>query len=97
MAFQIIWSPQAETDFDRVIEYLFENWTEKEISFFVNETNKVIAMISKYPYIFRGSEKENVIEAVITKHNLLIYEIHIEIKTINLLTFFDTRQDPKKK
>lgn len=37
MAFKIIWSPQAEEDFDRVIEYLSEKWTEKEIEVFVDE------------------------------------------------------------
>ena len=97
MAFKIIWSPEATSDFDKVIDYLAENWTEREIEFFVKETNHVVQLISKNPYLFRSSEKENIFEAVITKHNLLLYQLDLNKKTVQLLTIFDTRQNPKKK
>jgi len=74
MAFKIAWSPEAISDFDKVIDYLSENWTEREIEYFVKETNHVLQLISKNPYLFRGSIKENIFEAVVTKHNLLLHQ-----------------------
>ena len=88
MAFKIIWSPEATSDFDKVIDYLAENWTEREIEFFVKETNHVVQLISKNPYLFRGSEKKNIFEAVITKHNLLLYQLDLNKKVVQLLTNF---------
>lgn len=97
MAFKIIWSPKAVDTFENVIDYLQTNWTEKEIRKFVVETEHIIQLISINPHLFRGSEKENIFEAVITKHNLLLYQVNQNAKTIELLSFFDTRKDPKKK
>lgn len=97
MAWKIIWSPKAIETFDRIIDYLQAKWTEKEIIHFANETEHVISLIAINPYLFRGSEKENVHEVVITKHNLLLYQVIEPEMRIELLAFFDTRQDPKKK
>lgn len=97
MAFKIIWSPKSVKTFDKVMDYLTENWTEKEIKSFVKETDHVIYLISKNPYLFRSSVRENVFEGIVTKHNLLLYQVDMDNKIIELLSFFDTRQNPKKK
>ena len=97
MAYKIIWSPKAEETFEKVIEYLKENWTDKQIKNFVSETERVINLIAKNPYLFRASEKESIFEAIITKHNLLLYQLNDETKEVELLAVFDTRQHPKKK
>ncbi len=97
MAFKIIWSPKAVDTIEIVIDYLQANWTEKEIRKFVIETEHVIRLISINPNLFRASEKENIFEAIITKHNLLLYQVNQNAKSIELLSFFDTRKDSKKK
>lgn len=97
MAYKIIWSPKAIDTFEKAIDYLQNYWTDKQIKYFVERTEKTVYLLSTNPYIFRGSEKENLHEAIITKHNLLLYQIALKEKTIELLAFFDTRQNPKKK
>lgn len=95
MAKEIKWTAEAEETYHKVIEYLERSWTSKEISHFITHTEKVLHFISDNPLLFRRSGKRNVHEALITPHNLLLFRIkshHIE-----LITFFDTRQDPKKK
>ena len=49
MAKKVIWSKRAITSFDRVIAYLKEDWTEKEILKFVNQTNKILGLIQTIP------------------------------------------------
>ena len=41
--------------------------------------------------------KQNIHEVLITKHNLLLYQINETELKVELLAFFDTRQHPKKK
>lgn len=95
MASEVIWSPKAEETFDKIIEYLQKNWTEKEVVNFANRTNKIINIIRLNNVSFRRSEKKDIYEIPITKHNILLYRIHKN--HIELLRFYDTRQNPKKK
>ncbi len=95
MALKVIWLPKAEHNFQSVIDYLEGNWTIKEVQNFVQLTDKTIQYIKVFPRLFRKSKRKNVYEALITKHNLMIYQIRNN--QIEILTFFDTRQHPKKK
>jgi hypothetical protein len=60
-------------------------------------TNELTNLISKNPFLFRRSEKQNLHEVLVTKHNLLLYQINEPNQKIEFLAFFDTRQHPKKK
>jgi len=97
MAYKIIWSSKAEKTFDIVLEYLNLKWGDKQIKRLLTETERVLHMLSQNPYMFRGSEKEKIHEVLVTKHNLLLYQVNQPQKKVELLGFFDTRKDPKKK
>lgn len=95
MDYQIVWLPKAEIRYQEIIDYLQYKWNDKVISKFIAQTEKVLLQIKNRPTLFRRSSKMDIREALITKHNLLLYRINGS--KIELLTFFDTRQDPKKK
>jgi len=38
MALNIIWSGRAEKGYDRIVSYLIDNWSEKEVRMFIQET-----------------------------------------------------------
>ena len=96
MALEIVWSPRALDNFHEVILYLEKNWTDLVVKDFVTRTEKVIQLISEHPEMFKQVSFQNASrEAVITKHNLLIYRVCTN--KIVLLTVFDTRQHPRKK
>ncbi len=97
MDFKIIWSPEAQCTFDNIINYLEKNWTEKEIKKFILASDKLIFVLSQNPFLFRKSEKENVYEVLIGKQNLLLYQVVESSKKVELLSFWDTRQNPKSK
>jgi hypothetical protein len=80
-----------------VINYLENRWPKKEIENFITRTEDIIAILKINPYAFRKSLKANIHEVLITKHNLLLYQINTNKNNDELLTFFDTRQHPKKK
>ena len=97
MAFKIVWSKEAEETFENIISHLEVNWTEREIVKFVSETEKIISILKKNPYLFRGSDKVKIFEVLVGKQNLLIYQINLSEKRVELLSFWDTRQNPKSK
>lgn len=96
MALEIVWSPRSESNLNSIVEYLKTNWTEREVASFLKQISKRLTFISESPLSFRAlTDKHKVREAIITKHNLLIYRIHSD--RIEVLAVFDTRQNPKRK
>ncbi len=95
MALKIYWTKRAEKTFDKVVVYLLKDWSEKEVKSFVKKTNSVIEHISENPKMFPASKKINIHSALITKHNSLLFKIKGN-NQIDLLFFWDNRQNPKK-
>ena len=95
MAHEIIWLPKAEKRYDEIVQWLQLNWTNREIVNFIMRTDAVISLISINPDIYRLSEKRNIRQALISKHNLLLYRKKGNV--VEIITIFDTRQQPSKK
>lgn len=93
---EVVWSAKARITYFRILDYLDENWTKKEIIQFNERTQIVIGAILKNPGIFPASDKKpDIRKALIDKNNLLFYKIDLIDQKIYLLTFYDSRQDPK--
>ncbi len=95
MAYEIVWSPKALQKFEHNISLLQANWTDREIANFVNRVNDILYNIRSNPGMYRKSGKGKVREVVITRQIILLYET--KRNKVELLTFFDTRQNPNKK
>jgi plasmid stabilization system protein ParE len=91
----VIWTPEAEAAFDAIINYFKVEWSEQEVTQLINSTERVITLISEHPKMYRKTNRKHVHEALITPHNILIYKIYST--HIDLLTFWDTRKNPRKK
>jgi plasmid stabilization system protein ParE len=90
---QIVWSPSAESDFARILEYLHENWEERVMNQFIDLTEDILGQISinprQFPLIHK---KEKIRKCVITKQNTLFYRE--SNSQVEILRIYDTRQDP---
>jgi plasmid stabilization system protein ParE len=95
MALKIRWTPEAEDNFDSIINYLEQEWTEKETRKFAKKTQKIILQISNNPKMFKASGKEEIRKAVITKQTSLFYQIDYAANLITLLSFWDNRKNPE--
>ncbi len=95
MSRKIIISQIAEKKLEELFEYLLEEWSYKVKSDFIKKLDKNIKIIKDQPESFPESDKEKGLrKCVLTKQTSLYYEYNS--KEIHILTFFDTRQDPKK-
>jgi hypothetical protein len=95
MAKEIKWTKESVSAFEKVIEYLAKGWLDKEVQNFIESTELVLQYVSAKPLMFRKTNRKNLREALITSHNLMIYKIYPD--HISIITFWDTRQNPRKK
>jgi plasmid stabilization system protein ParE len=94
MVYKIIWSPKAKDTYYQILEYLESNWSNKEVNDFVNRTEEVLAFIAANPSQYIKSVKADIHKSVLVKQVSLFYRIKPNI--IELLLFWDNRQDPSK-
>lgn len=95
MAKAVIWSARAITEYKSTLLYLFDKWSEKEALNLRKETDRQILriIIHTHQFVF-VSKKRKIPKCVITKHNTLFFRE--TSKEIQIISFFDTRQDPSK-
>jgi plasmid stabilization system protein ParE len=95
MAYKIIWSPEALQTFDDIVEYLNKTFTQKEVAKFVGIVNRRLLLLQTLPQTFRSTARTSKRRrTVIHKRTILFYKIREKNKEVELLYFFNTRQNP---
>ncbi len=94
---KITWTPRAMHSFLGIIDFINAKWTKKEVQNFVDQTEKLIGQISENPEMFVASGKrKNVRKGFVNELVSLFYKDYSRKKEIELLRFWDNRQDPKR-
>jgi plasmid stabilization system protein ParE len=94
---RVIWTQRALNSYFKVADYLQEKWGERVVNDFTTKVQKVIEQIKEMPNMFEVSKKyKNVRKGFVTEHNTLYYRVKERKKEIELLIFWDNRQEPKK-
>ncbi len=95
MAYQVIISDEVFSALNAVVLYLENKWSKKDAENFLLTFYDKVDTIAKNPSIGRKTSKNPTIRKVlITKHNILYYEV--TGNQIALLTIFFTVQNPDK-
>lgn len=98
MALKIVWTPRAEKGFEKILAYIEENWTQREVQSFVRESFRFFELLTEHPEILEKSDKQkNVYRGPMDNHNILTYRIKPRKKQIELLNIRSARQKPLKK
>jgi len=93
--YKIFWTDFALKELENTIEYLEENWTEKELRNLAIKLEETLSFISQNPNLFQVSDiKKEIRRVVILTHNTLYYRISND--QIEIISFFSNRQSPKK-
>ena len=96
MALEIEWSKRADNSFDRISDFLQAEWGDQVVKTFVKKTYDFLEILAEFPEIGSMQVKERGIRGfTLIKQVIVFYKI--KGKSIILIDFFDTRQDPKKK
>jgi len=80
-----------------ILSYLEKEWGVNSVQNFISDVNVILMTVSRNPIMFISTRKKRDIrKGKITKHISLYYRIKQRKNEIELLTFWDNRQDPKK-
>lgn len=92
---KVNWTPSAKKSFEQILDWLYNNWTNKEIENFLDQTDSTIEQIKNNPYLYRASEQnEQVRRGLVNRFISLYYRVRSKEEEIDLLTFWDNRQNP---
>ena len=81
----IIWSDTALSSYLSIIDYLYEQWTQREVINFQNRVNELLDNLTKTPFIGKPSQILPYRKYVLSKQTSLIYSVNND--TIILVTF----------
>lgn len=91
----IRWSRNARQNFLDLLLYLQENWGDEKAIAFHEKVETIIQSILQFPFqypAYRLAGNQKIRKCVVSKQTSLFYKV--EAETIDLLAFFDHRQDP---
>ncbi len=92
MALKIVWTPQAKKGYLAIVDYLSQEWSEKEVKNFVKQTFKFFDQLSEYPNLLKESKKKKIRSGPINKHTILVYRVKPRKGEIQLLYIRGSRQ-----
>ncbi len=96
MAVEIIWSNRAEKGFDKIVNYLEENWTEREIKNFMKESQEFFELLKKNPKMLQPSRKTNLYRGPMNSRTIITYKIKPRKEQIILVNIRSSIQKPFK-
>lgn len=95
MSLKVFWTQEAETTFNKNVDYPIEEWDEAVVENFIRKTEDAISVISKHPTLYPViNKKKRIHKCLVVKQISLYYVIHD--KRIDLLTFWNNYQRPGK-
>lgn len=96
MSARINWTSESEETFNQNLEYLLTEWDAVVVNGFLDRIEEVLNSIKSNPRLYPlHRSKENVHKCVVHERIVLYYRI-VDEDTIDLLTFWNTSQDPGK-
>ena len=94
---KVFLSELAENKLLRLNDFLLENWNLKVRNDFIKKLTSKIEQISEQPESCpQSTEFKGLFKCVVTKQTTFYYRINFEREEIEIITVFDTRQNPNK-
>ena len=94
---KVFLSELAESKLLILSNFLLENWNLKVRNDFIEKLTSKVDQISEQPESCpQSTEFKGLYKCVVTKQTTLYYRINSDKKEIEIITIFDTRQNPDK-
>lgn len=94
---KVFLSELAENKLLKLSDYILENWNLKTRDKFIEKLTEKIKQITLQPESCpQSTDIKGLYKCVVTKQTTFYYRISTELKEIEIITIFDTRQNPSK-
>lgn len=95
MSLPVKWSPTARDEFAALLAYVEGAFGLESALKLLDRTEEVVIQIAEFPKMYPASkEKKEIRKATVSKQTILYYRLTTD--EIQLLHFWDSRQDPGK-
>ena len=82
----ILWTNSAKISFQKIIDWLRQEWSDKEADKFIHRTEQMLSVLKRHPEMCRTSPKiKNVRIGILDKHTQIIYSYQSQKKQIVLV------------
>lgn len=93
MAYQVVYSPNAQEDIRRILLYLLDEWNFEVSDNFSNFLINTIEMLSQQPYAGGRHDLINAVhEFSVKPHYLVYYSVLEQQQLIHILNIVDSRR-----
>jgi len=97
MAIKILWSKRSEQGYANIVKYLEEEWTNREVRKFIQETNRFFELLKENPHMLEPSQSHrNLFRDPINRRTMLTYRYKPRKEEIILVNIRSTRKKPLK-
>jgi plasmid stabilization system protein ParE len=94
MVKEVIWQNEALKEFEKIKNYLRENFGKKSVENYIRSLDKKILSIQSNPSLYPlTSKRNNVRKAVMHKRLVIFYKYKPILKEIHILSLWDTRRN----
>jgi len=95
MALDLVWTKRAVEGYERIVEYLIENFTDIEVENFINESSMFFDLLKDFPDILqRTAIHKNLHRGPLNKFTIVTYRVKPRKKQIELINIRGSRQKP---
>lgn len=93
----IIWEPVALENLDRIVRYIARRWSTTEVDRYLQAINEREQVLARNPEAFQLIKPdEGIRKTVVNKRTVIFYQVSDELQEVQILSVFDTREDPEK-
>jgi len=97
MAVKIVWSKRADHGYARIVRYLEEEWTEKEVRNFIRETKHFFDLLKENPRLLEPSKThKELYRGPVNRLTILTYRYRPRKKEIVLVNIREAKRKPLK-
>lgn len=97
MALTIVWTKRAIQGYDKIVQYLETNWTEREVRKFIQEGDEFFLLLSQYPDLLQKTATyKNLYRGPMNSLTIITYRVKPRKQQIELINIRSARQKPLK-
>jgi len=93
---KVIWTPIAELSYSKELENISEKWSITEVADFMDLVADFVEKLESGIIQGKVSSQTSMRSFVISKQTTLFFDVNENLNTIELLLFWNNKDNPKK-
>ncbi|KQR91983.1 hypothetical protein ASG01_13365 [Chryseobacterium sp. Leaf180] len=93
---RVVFTKIAEISYGEILQFLSEVWTQREMNVFIDDVESIVTQLMEGKYRMFQKSQAGTRSALIGKKHVRMFFRKENENQINVILFFDMRQNPEK-